>query len=66
LLVFPTSVDVSPLGPVTLPSLKSPLCTIERAVMPGNAFPPPAEGDIEEDRRNINRSREDKQRGSVC
>ena len=49
LLVFPTSVDVSPLGPVTLPSLKSPLCTIERAVLPDIAFPPPAEGDIEED-----------------
>ena len=49
LLVSPTSVDVSPLGPVTLPSLKSPLCTIERAVLPDIAFPPPAEGDIEED-----------------
>ena len=49
LLVFPTSVDVSPLGPVTLPSLKSPPCTIERAVLPDIAFPPPAEGDIEED-----------------
>jgi hypothetical protein len=49
LLVFPTSVDVSPLGPVTLPSLKSPLCKIERAVLPDIAFPPPAVGDIEED-----------------
>ena len=49
LLVFPTSVDVSPLGPVTLPSLKSPLCTIERALLPDIAFPPPAGGDIEED-----------------
>ena len=48
LLVFPTSVDVSPLGPVTLPSLKSPLCTIERAVLPDIAFPPPEEDILEQ------------------
>ena len=51
LYVFPAaSVDVSPLGPVALPSpLKSPPCTIERAVLPDIAFPPPGEGEIEED-----------------
>jgi len=50
LLVFPASVDVSPLGPVTLPSpLKSPPCTVERAVLPDIAFLPPGEGDIVED-----------------
>ena len=51
LLVFPAaSVDVSPLGPVALPSpLKSPPCTLERAVLPDIAFPPPGEGEIEED-----------------
>jgi len=48
LLVFPASVDVSPLGPVTLPSLKSPPCTVERAVLSDIAFPPPREEDIEE------------------
>ena len=51
LYVFPAaSVDVSPLGPVALPSpLKSPPCTVERAVLPDIAFPPPGEGEIEED-----------------
>ena len=44
------SVDVSPLGPVALPSpLKSPTCTVERAVLPDIAFPPPGEGEIVED-----------------
>jgi hypothetical protein len=38
------------LGPVALPSpLKSPPCTVERAVLPDIAFPPPGEGEIEED-----------------
>ena len=50
LFVFPAvSVDVSPLGPVARPSLKSPPCTVERAVLPDIAFPPPKEGEIEED-----------------
>ena len=51
LLVFAAaSVDVSPLGPVALPTpLKSPPCTLERAVLPDIAFPPPGEGEIEED-----------------
>jgi hypothetical protein len=51
LYVFPAaSVDVSPLGPVALPSpLKSLPCTVERAVLPDIVFPPPGEGEIVED-----------------
>ena len=51
LYIFPAaSVDVSPLGPVALPSpLKSPPCTVERTVLSDIAFPPPGEGEIEED-----------------